>query len=435
MSRTIGLFTLALVLGLSSFEPAAIAAPPASAEPPAKLVIGKLILTNATIHVGDGTIIEGGSLLIEDGKIARVERGPITGVDMSATLDLEGKVITPGLIAADTSLGLVEIGLEDSTHDEVRKDPSAIKAGYDPAPAINADSSLLAIQAIEGVTTAAVAPRGGLISGEVAWIDLLAGDHAGIVAKPEIAIAANLGRSHQSSRAASLAGLRRALEDAAWYRDNQKAYDRNQSRELVAHPADLEALWPILDKQVPLVVRASRASDLLALLELAGALDIRVTIVGATEAWKVADALAEAKVTVVIQPSDNLPGSYDSLGARLDNAKLLHDAGVSLAIAHFDTHNVRNMTQEAGLAVANGLPHAAAITAMTLGVAKAYGMDADYGSLAVGKVANLVVWDGDDPLELSTWAEQVWIRGQKIDMSSRQTKLRDRYMDLEGFAE
>jgi imidazolonepropionase-like amidohydrolase len=425
----------ALLLALLAIPaPATLAAaPPAHADPLPALVIDKLILANAKIEVGDGTVIDGGSILIEDGKITRVQAGTITGIDKSATLDLQGKLVTPGLIAADTTIGLVEIGAEDSTHDDTRNNPGSIKAGYDPAPAVNADSSLISIQAIEGVTTAAVAPQGGLISGEVAWIDLLAGDHANIVAAAGVAVAANFGRSYAGSRAASLAQLREAFEDAKWYRDNQRNYERNQSRELVAHPLDLRALWPVLDRKIPLVVRAHRASDLLALIELGESLSISITIVGAAEGWKVANELAAAKITVVIQPTDNLPGSFDTLGARLDNAKLLDDAGVTVAIAHFDSHNVRNVTQEAGIAVANGLSHAAALRAITLNVAKAYGMDREYGTIAAGKVANLVVWDGPDPFELSTWAEQVWVRGHKLDMTSRQTQLRDRYMDLEVF--
>ncbi len=427
-----------MTLLLALLATAVVLAPPVAAAPPAadqKPVLDRVIFTNAKIHVGDGTVIDGGSILIEGGKIARIERTAITGVDRALSVDLAGKLVTPGLIAADTEIGLVEIGLEDSTRDDSRRDPSPIKAGYDPASAINADSSVIAIQAIEGVTTAAVAPRGGVVSGGVAWIDLLPGAHTTIVAASKVAVAANFGRSHDGSRAATLAELRRAFEDARWYRQNERNYERNQARDLCAHPLDLRALWPVLDKQIPLVVRAHRASDLLALIELKNELGIDLTIVGAAEGWKVATELAAASVTVVIQPSDNLPGNFDVIGARLDNAKLLHEAGVRVAIAHFDSHNARNVTQEAGLAVANGLPYAAAITAVTLNVARAYGMDDQYGSLAVGKVANLVVWDGDDPFELSCWAEEVWIRGRKLDMTSRQTQLRDRYMNLDAFAE
>jgi imidazolonepropionase-like amidohydrolase len=137
---------------------------------------------------------------------------------------------------------------------------------------------------------------------------------------------------------------------------------------------------------------------------------------------------------VVVQPSSNLPGSLDQLGARLDNAALLHEAGVRVGIAVLgEAHNVRNVTQEAGIAVANGLPPAVALSAVTLELARIYGMDAHYGSLAPGKVANLVVWDGD-PFELSRWPTQVWVRGRAIPMRSRQTLLRDRYRDLERFS-
>ena len=417
---------LGLVLGgaatLASAQP-----PPARTNKANSPDATKVVLRNATIHVGDGTVIEKGSILIEDGEIVAVTTEQISGGEELARFDLEGKVVTPGLIAADTRLGLVEIGLENSTHDDSRHDDEAIRAGYDPAPAINADSSLIAVQAVEGVTTAAVAPSGALVSGEVAWIDLRPGDHTGIVAASKVAVAANLGRAHQGSRAASLTELRRALEDAAWFRKNERNYDKGAARELAAHPLDLRALWPVLEGKVPLVVRAHRASDLLALIEVKKDFDLELTIVGAAEGWKVAEALAEAQVPVVLQTTHNLPTSYDNLGARLDNAALLHAAGVTVAIAHFDTHNARNLTQEAGIAVANGLDHGAAISAITRNVAIAYGMDAEYGTIEVGKVANLVIWDGADPLELSTWAEEVWIRGAPIDMRSRQTQLRERY--------
>lgn len=441
MIRPLRLLPLALLaaLALPGLVTTATAAPPAatpaankvSAEPAA----APLILTNATVWTGDGQPLTGASILIEAGRITRVTAGAIANVTGATTVDLGGKLVTAGLIAADTELGLVEIGAEDSTHDQARQDPSAIKAGYDPATAINADSSLIAVQAIEGVTTAAVAPRGGLLSGEVAWIDLLPHDYAHIVAAGHVAVAGNFGRSVAGSRAASLAELRKALEDAAWYRKNQREFDRGQARELVAHPLDLRALWPVLDGTVPLVLRAHRASDLLALAELATELKIRVSVVGATEAWKVRDQLAAAGVIVVVQPTQNLPNNFDQLGARLDNAALLHAAGVTVAIAHFDSHNARNLTQEAGIAVANGLPADAALAAVTLNVAKAYGMDKDYGTLAAGKVASLVVWDGADPFELSTWAERVWVRGRELEPRSRQTELRDRYRDLEQFAD
>lgn len=386
----------------------------------------------AQVHRGDGTVIEDGVIEIRGTRI--VDVGATAGapaIPSNATIiDLEGKRVTPGFIAAATPLGLVEIGMESSTVDTERHDPDPIRAGYDASVAVHADSSLLAVSAIEGITSAAVTPSGGLLSGQVAWIDLVTGDHRTIVARPKIAMAGQLGRTFAGSRAATLARLAEVFADAQLYRDKRSAFDRRQTRDLSAHRLDLEALGPVLDGTMPLVVQANRASDLLAVARLAQESKLRVTIVGGAQAWKVADALAEAKVSVIVQPSQNLPGGIDHFGARMDNAALLHAAGVQVGIAVLgEAHNVRNVSQEAGIAVAHGLPEQAALSAVSLNIAKAYGMDADYGSIEAGKVANLVVWDGD-PFELSQWPSQVYIRGEAIPMRSRQTLLRDRYRDL-----
>jgi imidazolonepropionase-like amidohydrolase len=396
----------------------------------------RTFLVGADVHVGDGTVIQGGVVELRGARIVAVG-----GAELKASVpadaqvvDLTGKRITPGLVAAHTPLGLVEIDLEGATVDAERMGPDPIRAGYDASTAVNADSSIIPVSAIEGVTSAAVTPRGGLLAGQVAWIDLVAGEHQGIVARPRVAMAGQLGAAVAGSRAATLARLRELLDDARFYRDRRAAFERRQTRDVAAHRLDLEALLPVLDRQVPLVMAADRASDLLALCELSRQSGVRVVAVGATQGWKVADALAEAGVAVVVQPSANLPGSLDQLGARFDNAALLHAAGVKVGIAVLgEAHNVRNVTQEAGLAVAHGLPPEAALSAVTLELARIYGMDAHYGSIAAGKLANLVVWDGD-PFELSRWPAQVWIRGRSIPLRSRQTLLRDRYRDLSRFA-
>src|SRR5690606_35136248 len=151
-------------------------------------------------------------------------------------------VITPGLIAVDTLLGLVEIDLESSTRDDARVTDHPVRAAYDASQAFNADSSLIQVQAIAGVTTAAVAPAGGLLSGQVAWVDLVHGDHRGALVKAGVAVDGSLGRSYGGSRAAALAKLREVLTDATVYRARKDAYERAQSRPFAAHPLDLQAL-------------------------------------------------------------------------------------------------------------------------------------------------------------------------------------------------
>jgi len=429
----LGLMMVPLVLAATAHAAPAPARTPRPADAPASLPFDRagapLFLVGAEVHVGDGSVVDDAVVELRGSRIVSVgsssQRGSLPAD--ATVVDLTGKRITPGFIAAATPLGLVEIGLESATVDTERHEPHPVRAGYDASMAVNADSSLIPVSAIEGITSAAVTPSGGLLSGQVAWIDLVAGDHAGIVARPRIAVAGQLGQGVAGSRAAGFAWLRRALDDARFHRERRTAYERRQTRDLDAHRLDLEALEPVLDGTTPLVVRADRASDLLALARLARADGLRMVVVGAAEGWKVADALAEAKVAVIVQPSANLPTGFDTLGARLDNAALLHAAGVELGLAALgDPHNVRNVSQEAGIAVANGLPPDAALTAVTLGLARIYGMDDHYGSIAAGKVANLVIWDGD-PFELSQWPAQVYVRGEAIPMRSRQTLLRDRY--------
>ncbi len=399
----------------------------------------KLVLVGGRIHVGDGTVIKNGVVEITGTRITRVA-GASAGtsatrsVASSATvIDVTGKIVTPGLIGADTKLGVVEVGAEASTRDDQRETDQPVRAAYEVADGLHAESSLIQVNAIEGITSAVVRPDGGLISGRSAFIDLTYGNHTDMVAVRNVAIHSTLGQAYGGSRAATLAKLREVFADARYYRANKRAVDRRQSRDLSAHALDLAALQPVLLRQIPLTISAHRASDLLAAVGFAREQNIRIVILGAAQGWKVASALARAKVPVIVQPSQNLPGSFDRLGATLANAGRLHKAGVKVGIGVLgNAHNVRNLTQEVGLAVANGLPAQAAIPAMTKNLAEAFGVSAHYGSLAAGKVANMVVWD-DDPLELSEWPSRVIIRGHAIVMRSRQSILRDRYLDLSKF--
>lgn len=384
-------------------------------------------LVGAEIRTGDGKRITNGIIQLDGTRIVAVT-GPGTSVPAGArTIDLTGKIITPGLVAVDSALGLIEIDAEGSTKDDARNITDPIRAAYDASSAINPDSVLLQINAIEGITSAAVTPRGGLVSGQVTWIDLVHRDHKTAVVKAGIAMRVHLGQTVEGSRAASWLRLNELFDDVEFFRSHRAAYDRNQSRDLSAHRLDLDALVDYVGGKAPLFIGAQRISDLRSLIQLAGT-GIRVVALGGAQAWRIADEIAAAKITVFVQPSGNLPGSLDEMGARLDNAALLAAAGVEVGIGVLgDAHNPRNVTQEAGLAISYGLDPDTALAAITSVPARAYGMDAHYGTLAPGKVANLVVWDGD-PFELSRRPVAVWIRGKSISMRSRQTELRDRYM-------
>ena len=191
---------------------------------------------------------------------------------------------------------------------------------------------------------------------------------------------------------------------------------------------DLEALLPVLDGRIPLVAHVHRASDIDAALDLADEFGLRLVVSGGAEAWLVAARLAAANVPVILNPLDNLPKQFESLGATLSNAARLHEAGVLIAFSTEESHNARNMKQLAGNAVANGLPYEAALAAITVNPARIFGLDKTMGSLAPGKDADIVIWDAD-PLELNAFATHVFIAGREIPMVSRSTLLRDRYLE------
>jgi imidazolonepropionase-like amidohydrolase len=230
------------------------------------------------------------------------------------------------------------------------------------------------------------------------------------------------------SRATAILRMREMLEDARDYAANRTAFNAAQRREYVRSRLDLEALQPVLKGQEPLVVEANRASDLLAAIRLAHEFNIRLVLMGGSEAWMVADQLAAAHVPVVVKALTDIP-TFDSLGATLENPARLAKAGVTIALATFDTHNSRTLRQEAGNAIAYGMSRDAALEAVTLTPATLWGVADRVGSLEPGKDADVVVWSGD-PFELTTGPEHVFIKGREMPPDTRQTDLLKRYRTI-----
>ena len=180
-------------------------------------------------------------------------------------------------------------------------------------------------------------------------------------------------------------------------------------------------------------VNVHRAADIRRLLRWAKARNVRIALVGASEAWKLAPQIAAAKVPVFVDPLVNLPGDFDQLGARMDNAALLRAAGVQVGFSQSDSqsHYARKIRQLAGNAVANGMRWDDALAGLTRVPAEAFGVAGEMGSIAVGQRADLVLWSGD-PLDVAHVAQQVWLDGRAMPMRSRQTDLRDRYLHSES---
>ncbi|HUP01338.1 MAG TPA: amidohydrolase family protein [Gemmatimonadota bacterium] len=404
-----------------------------AASPP--LLAQDLAIVGGTVHPVAGPPIEGATLLIRGGRIAAV------GTDVAVPtgtqrIEAAGKVVTPGLFDPWSSLGLVEVDLVSPTRDEVMADDEDIvTAAFDPTLGLNPNSVLIPYARLGGLTTAATGPRGGLIAGQAAVIDLAGDTPAEMLAKPAAAMIAYLGEAGAGrsggARGAAALRLREVLDDARFWRRNQAAYDRGESRELVESRLDLEALQPVLEGETPLLVQVHRASDILALLEIAREYGFRPVVVGGAEAWMVADELARTNTAVILKPLTSLPSSFERLGSRFDNATLLTRAGVPVAFSTFENHRAGYLAREAGNAVRFGLSWDAALRAITLEPAEIYRVQDRYGSLEPGKVANVVVWSAD-PFEISSRAETVLIRGRVVPEWSRQRALLERYRTLDG---
>lgn len=401
-------------------------------------------IVGGTVHtMGPQGTIENATIVIEDGVVVMVSAGA-KAPDGATTIDAAGKVVTPGLFSPIGNLGLVEVGLSAGPLDGAQMG-DAFTAGFDVADAFNRRSTLIAISRVEGITRAAITPRPGrpdelgntghVLSGLAAIVNL--GDSDSSVDKRSAAMVVNLGETGSAlaggSRAGALLTLRNALDEAIDYRDNKDAFERGARRAYRHHVADLESLQGVLSGAIPLYANVHRASDIEVLIQLVADYALRAIINGGAEAWMLADQLAAADIPVVLAPQDILPGNFDRINARRESAAILAAAGVTITFAddQSQTHNARNITQSAGNAVAYGLPWDDALRAITLAPAEIFGVASKVGSIEAGKEADIVIWPGD-PLELTNFPEQVLIKGESISMTSRQTLLRDRYLQTDS---
>ncbi|HZW53313.1 MAG TPA: amidohydrolase family protein [Candidatus Elarobacter sp.] len=414
-------------------------------------------ITGGTVYPVSGPRIPNGTVVIRDGRIAAV--GANVAIPVGARrIDARGKIVTPGIINAQTELGLVEVGGERSTRNISGR--GIVNADFRPWEGFFSGSAYIASTREDGITTVGIFPTGGLVSGQAAAMDLADGTAAEMVRKAPVGVVATIvtgprftsdvdemtagdtetaggGELAQppASRADALAALRELLEDARFYERRRARYDAGTLRGLIASRHALEALLDVVKRRQPLIVTADRLDDIDAMVRFARAERIRLVIAGGAEAWKIAPRLAAAHVAVITGAMNNIPETFDRLGQRQENAALLRRAGVEVALVgnagggDEEAFNARNVKYEAGNAVAYGMSHDDALRAVTLGPATILGIADRVGSLAPGKDANLVVWSGD-PFEFSTSAEHVFVRGREYRDRSRQDQLIDRYRHL-----
>lgn len=424
-------------LYLAALAGLAAAAPPVAAQ--------TVAITGGTVAIGDGSApVAGGTLVMTNGRVVAAGRGvPVPAG--AQVIDATGKWVAAGLVAGFSSLGLADAAGVDESNDVAAR-AAPFHAAIDIAPAINPNAVQMANERLGGVTRAIVSPgaAGAIFAGQGAVVDL--GADADAVTRARAFHYVELGeegaRMAGGSRPAAHAALRDAFAQAQDYRRNPAAFGGRERGSLLTR-ADAQALLPVLDGRMPLLVHAERASDIRAALSLRAAYPgLRLVLVGAAEGWMVAREIAAARVPVIAQALADLPASFEQLAATESNAGRMAAAGVPVALSSLgqnDGPGEHAIRQFAGNLVAitrvpghTGLSWGEAFAAVTSRPAEALGLGDEFGSLRPGRRADVVIWDGD-PLELSSAPEAVWIDGVAQPMASRQRALRDRYLTpIEG---
>jgi imidazolonepropionase-like amidohydrolase len=402
---------------------------------PSGSVLAQVVaIRNGEVHTVSGPVIAGGTVILEDGVITAVGRD-VAIPDGARIIDASGKVVTPGLFDSSTRLGITEVGSYQGTSDGSSGN-DRMTAAFNVSEGINPNSTLIPVTRVEGITRAVVAPGGGvsLIAGTSALINLGGARLSTMLEKTPVAMYAALGEAGAGyaggARPLALLRLREVFQDALDYAENRTAFDAGNRREYALSRLDLEALLPVVRGEIPMVLTVTRASDILAALRLKEEYELDLVLSGVGEGWMVAEDIAAAGVPVMTNAASNLP-SFEALGACYENVARMHEAGVTVMLSSFDGYNVRNLKQEAGIAVSYGMPHEAALRAVTLTPAEIWGVADEIGSLEPGKAGDVVVWSGD-PFELLTSVDHVFINGEEILYESRQKALFEKYRRLEG---
>jgi imidazolonepropionase-like amidohydrolase len=381
--------------------------------------------------------IDNGTVLIRDGRIVAVGSS-VTVPAGAQRIDATGKIVTPGFVNGASRVGLEEIGSVPATREMFARGRDRVAAAFRPWEGLNPRSVLIDQTRDAGITAIVAMPAGGLISGQAGVLRLLDGGVSDMLLRAPVGMVANLGPAYGQNftpRGETLNRLREILEDTRVFRTRRADYERAQTRQLAVSRLDMEALVPVLEGRVPLIVDVDRASDIETAMQIAREYGIRLIVMGGAEGWMVADRLAAAKIPVLTGAMNNVPNQFATLGQRQENAGLLAKAGVPVTLignaegGSTDAFTARNVRYEAGNAVAYGMEWNAALRAITLTPAEVFGVADQVGSLAAGKRADVVVWSGD-PFEFSSRAEHVFVNGRESHTTTREDLLENRYKTL-----
>ena len=388
-----------------------------------------IVIKNAMIYDGMNDDAFSGNILIEEGVIKKVSQSSIQG---DTVIDAGGKIVTPGFIASDTEIGIVEIGALSVTRDD---QSSIYSIGFSIHDAFNPNSTLIPWNRSNGITSAITLPRNtsSPIGGFGSFFSL--NGSLQIDSEQDIAMIGRIGGSSSSSRSEMLALTDDILSFGSTLNNksmksnldiNQIIDDSSLANYLELKPRDVKALFRLINEKLPLIIKANRASDILKLLELKKKYNLNLIIMGAQEASLVAKEILASNTSLIVNPTNNIPGSFDELASNINLSSRLEQEGIKLMFNASRDHNYHLIRQGAGIAVANGMSYGGAIRALTSNVAKSFNI-ANRGEIKPGNIADIVIWEAD-PLEPSSMPEKVFINGVDMDLTTRSTRLRDRYI-------
>jgi len=409
-------------------------------EIPAKPQDHPIALIGGTIHTMSGGVIENGTIVFDKGKIIAIG----TTVDFSPgteKIDVKGKHIYPGMIDPISNVGLNEIGAVAVTRDVA--EGGSINPNIRAEAAVNPESEIIPVTRANGITMAVIIPTGGVIAGTAAvleldgwtWEDMTFRSPIGmVVIWPQMTISRawweqRSEEDQKKERDKALNELRNAFRDARAY---LKAKRAENQQGVPRHNVDLrwEAMAPVLDRKIPVLMAASDIQQIQAAVAWAEQENVKMILLGGGEAWRVADLLKAKNIPVIVGPIQTLPDRrWEPYDLPFTLPKKLYDAGVKFCIAgDGDASNERNLPYHAGTAAAFGLPKDEAMKAVTIYTAQIFGLDDRVGALEVGNDATLIVTNGD-PLEVVTNVEKEFIRGKDIPLSSKHTRLYEKYKE------
>jgi len=388
----------------------------------------EVLITNANIYDGKSDDPFISNIYIKNGKIKNISN---ILFDVENVIDASGMIVTPGFIATDTEIGIVEIGALSVTRDDR---PSMYNIGFSVFDAFNPNSTLIPWNRANGITSAITLPKysSSPIGGLGSFFDL--DSNINISGTKDMVMVGRVGGSSSGSRAETFALIEDLLDlafsiEPRVVKSNAEIIKFMSEMPLVSHLdlqiRDIHALYKLANTDLPLIIESNRASDILKLIDLKNKYNLNLVIMGAQEATLVIEQLKDSDIPLIVNPINNIPNSFDELASNINASARLEDAGITLMFNAPRDHNYHLIRQGAGVAVANGMSYSGAIKALSSNVSKTFKLGSK-GLIEEGASADLMIWDAD-PLEPSSMPIKVFINGIDTDLTTRSSRLRDRY--------